>query len=123
MRRLKVALRITGEGLDVAWVTDLLGVPPSRSPRESALSRRGDTWLLTLDAPDDTPLENQIGSLLGMVSDDPEVWEQITRRYDACVFCGAFLGDADNELLTLGGPMVRRLAALGLSVALDVYAR
>jgi hypothetical protein len=128
--RTSASLRFFHDDLDPDMITRLLQHEPTHSQCKGDLlpSRRhqrvaltGSWWLKTAKG-DDRLLEEQISGLLGQVSADPGVWEQLSRlhlsRMD--VFCGLHL-KAWNRGISLSAELVRRLGERHLEVNFDIY--
>jgi Domain of unknown function (DUF4279) len=124
-----VALRIFGDDLDPAEITQLLGAEPSASARrgdvrttssgKDVVSRTG-SWRLSVK--DSTPgdLNGQLLDLLSGLTPDLWVWLELKRRYKCDVFCGLFL-DGANEGEELEAETLAALGARGLVLGLDIY--
>jgi hypothetical protein len=123
-----VSMRIFGDNLDPAEVTDLLRCNPSKAARtgdvvtgrsgRSRRVRRG-YWLLSTEA-STVDLEEQIVALLARVTADGTVWQDLTRRFDVDLFCGVF--SAGSQLGVILSPRVHRLLAeRNLTLCFDIY--
>lgn len=131
VQRSVATLRISGDDLDPAEITRLLGCAPSSAQtkgerivgRNSGSVRIAFTGMWRLSASDRQPedLDGQIGELLSKLTDDLGVWASIAGKHRLDLFCGLFM-DGDNEGLSI---TPQSLAALGLrqiELGLDIYA-
>jgi hypothetical protein len=126
------ALRISGEELDPAEITDLLGCAPTAGQRKGDVltgsvtgrSRIAKFGMWSLEASDQEPgsLDAQITELLGRLTPSLEVWSSISRRYDMDLFCGFFMR-ATNEGLEISAESLAALGRRGIALGLDIYAR
>jgi Domain of unknown function (DUF4279) len=85
----KVHLRIFGERLDPDEITGLLGCQPTSSLRKGdvipdkryhRIASRG-SWLLDGQLDRSVELEQQVKSLLEMVTDDIRIWRDLASRF------------------------------------------
>ncbi len=130
IHRTSVSLRLHGDDLDPDEVSRLLGQAPDLAARKdevwrpnstpAAISRTG-RWLKRVERRTPGDLDAQIGELLGLMSADLAVWGNLTGRFRADLFCGVFLGGA-NEGLTLRADTLLMIGARGLSLDFDIYA-
>lgn len=122
-------LRFFGDDLHPEELTASLGVSPTKSARKGDARRthagtnvvaKSGKWLL--EAPRMLPanLDAQIAGILGLASQDLSIWQSLTTRFDADVFCGLFMRDT-NEGLGLSQKTLADLAARGLKLDFDVY--
>lgn len=122
-----VALRFFGEDLDPAELSQRLGAEPTVCHRkgdsipniQQETSRTG-SWLLAGERQSKSSLEAQINSLLDRLTDDLDVWRDLTGRYKADLFCGLW-SEAWNRGVALSPQLVARIAERGLSIGFDVY--
>lgn len=97
--RSTACLRLLGDALRPEdEVTGLLGCPPTKShlasiqapPGAKAPSRTG-AWLLSAEERSPGDLDAQIGELPSKLTNDLEVWRDLTHKFRTSVFCGVFL--------------------------------
>jgi hypothetical protein len=129
--RVTVSLRVIADDLDPEEVSRLLNCQPTKSHvkgevivgRNTGLRQVAPTgvWLLNSNDERSVGLGEQVMNLLGRVSDDPAVWETLTKKYKAEVFCGLFL-DAENRECWLSADALRHLAERGVDIGFDIYA-
>jgi len=97
LHRSVATLRISGEDLDPAEISTLLGCASTTSQRKgdvftskaSGLSRTVKFGAWHLEAADRVPedLDGQIAELLGKSTPSLDVWASIVQRYDVDLFC------------------------------------
>ena len=127
--RLRVSLRISGDGLDPDFLTQQLGMMPTLSARKGdplPRERGGGTrdvgvWVYRPEVPPDTELGDAIDLLLASLPEDATLWEELTSTFAVDVFCGVFM-QADNQSTRVDAAVLGRLARLGLPVSFDLYA-
>jgi hypothetical protein len=123
--RVQVTLRLFGDQLDPAEVTDKLGCLPTEASRRGAvirydrLARTGSWRLEGVDSPS-VELPQQVTNLLGRVTSDPAVWRDLTGRFNVDVFCGVYLTEW-NRGFTLSSDVLRYLGDRGIEIGFDIY--
>lgn len=124
--RVAVSLRVIGDDLDPAVVSNLLACPPTKAyckgdalPGRSRRVARTGVWILR--GVDDSPggIDEKIGRLLDRVSSDSAAWTALA-PYRKDVFCGLFLNQW-NRGGWLSPELMQRLAERGLRLELDIY--
>ncbi len=126
--RVVVTLRLNGESLDPDEVTRLLCCQPTFAIRKGDVFPKGryrriaetGMWRLEGDRPDSEDLEVQVQYLLGRVTSDESVWEDLARRFSVDLFCGVFL-EAWNRGFELSAPLLSELSRRKLMIGFDVY--
>jgi hypothetical protein len=125
-----MSLRFFGDELDPDEITARLGCPPSvgRKKGDTWLTKSGKemvartgSWLLNAADCQSGDLDGQIAQLLEGLSNDLTVWSDLTTRFKADVFCGAFMQES-NEGLSLSAKSMLDLGARRLSLEFDAYA-
>lgn len=128
VERSKASLRIGGDDLDPDEITALLGCSPSFARTKGKPIKAGSDfpspsggWNLhaTQASPED--LDSQIAELLGMLTEDIQVWAEIGRRFNLDLFCGLFMSQ-DNQGLTISVASLDALSRRGIQLSLDIYA-
>ena len=124
-------LRISGDDLVPAKVSNLLACNPTWSSRQGETSvyprtgreRTAESGMWILECADRDPqnLEQQIDELLGKLTADIEAWRAVCNRYQVYFFCGLFMG-SENEGLTISPTSLVALGRRGIELTLDVYA-
>ena len=126
--RVVVTLRLYGESLDPDEVTKMLGCQPTFAIRRGEVFPRGryrrfattGMWHLHGDRPENEDLEVQVQFLLGRVTRDESVWEDLAQRFRIDMNCGVFLG-AWNRGFELSVPLLTELSRRRLMIGFDVY--
>ena len=128
--RVRVSLRVFGDGLEPEEVSALLGRKPTRSHRKgdervTAGSDAGSleptgAWILDSPLSEKAEIEDHIEALLSPVSNDSDEWASLTSRFSASILCSIFL-DRYNEGFELSPRLARSLADRGLVIAFDIY--
>jgi len=62
----------------------------------------------------------QISEILDQLTDDMSIWQDLTSRFRAYVFCGLFMEEG-NEGISLSNGTLQRLAERGLTIDFDIY--
>ena len=66
-------------------------------------------------------MNDQVRQILGQLSGDIAVWQTITKRYKADLFCGLFLNGTYGGL-TLSPQTLAALGERGIEIGLCIYA-
>lgn len=126
--RVRVSLRLSGDDLDPAEVTEKLGCRPTEARRRGEIlpdaryhrvARTGSWRLEGTDEPS-IQVEKQVTNLLERLTGDPAVWRDLSGRFSVDVFCGVFL-EAFNRGFVLSPTLLRQLADRGLEIGFDIY--
>jgi len=123
------SLRFFGDDLDPDDLTRRLAGSPTKSarkgdPRISQSSRQyvektGSWRLNALDAkPGD--LDAQIQWIFASLTPDLSVWDELSTRFRADIFCGLFM-DERNEGLEINPETLAAMGARGVTLSLDIY--
>ena len=126
VNRTAATLRISGNALDPAVITDLLGHGPTSSQMRgqyvSGHIAKFGMWRLEAarQAPGD--LDAQIAEIFSKLTQDLSVWASITSTYTADMFCGLFMSGT-NEGLSLSVETLEALSARGIELGLDIYSK
>ena len=124
--RVRVSLRVFGDGLEPEEVSALLGRDPTRCHRKGDPLGNGrgveptGAWILDSPLPEKTEIEEHIERLLGSLTGDPDEWEQLSSRFSASILCSAFM-DQYNEGFELSPRIAQSVAERGLVIAFDLY--
>ncbi len=126
-----VTLRVCGDDLIPQEITDMLGVAPTRAEikgqeiigRKTGSVRVAKSGIWRLQAADRQPedINGQILEIFNMISADVKVWQNITRKYRAELFCGLFLSTT-NDGLSISPQSLAYLAERGIELWFDIYA-
>jgi hypothetical protein len=126
-----VTLRISGDTLIPAEITQLLGVAPTAGETEGdeiigaktgrrRIAKTG-MWRLSAKSREPEDMDGQIEELLGHLTPDLNVWRNIAAQWGVDLFCGLFMGESNDGLIL----SPRSLTALGerhIELQLDIYA-
>ncbi len=126
--RVRVSLRVFGDGLEPEEVSALLGRDPTRCHRKGdPMGGKGATaveptgaWILDSALSEKAEIEEHVETLLSSVSNDSDEWDQLTSLFSASILCSAFL-DQYNEGFEVSPRLARSLADRGLVIAFDIY--
>ena len=128
--RTAAALRIYGRDLDPIEITRLLGNEPTYAQKlgdqiigqKTGRVRIAKTgmWRLSVRDREAGDLDVQISEILANLTEDLEVWREITSKYQADLFCGLFMRHG-NEGLSLSAESLVGLGARGIIMELDLY--
>jgi hypothetical protein len=120
-----VRLGIWGADLDPDEITRLLGASPTSAhrkgdvdPRDQSTKRSGYWSIKTERSTRD--IEQQLTQLFAGLSSDPAVWNALTSRYDAELFCGVFLAWFGHGF-SMTPNLHRLLADRNLIIIFDIY--
>jgi hypothetical protein len=134
--RVRVSLRVFGDGLEPDEVSALLGREPTRCHRKgdktfktsSSSGASGSVtsieptgaWILDSGLSEKAEIEDHVEALLSPVSNDSDEWASLTSRFSASILCSVFL-DQYNEGFELSPRLAQSLADRGLVIAFDIY--
>ena len=118
-----VSLRFFGDNLCVEEVTQLLNCSPSMAYQKgdflnNQIAKKG-AWLLQVKKSKKS-LEHQISELLNQLSEDLEVWQELTTKYKADLFCGLWL-NGWNRGTDFSAKILKQISERGLKLDLDIY--
>ncbi|WP_449395944.1 DUF6228 family protein [Devosia riboflavina] len=121
------ALRFWGDELDPHEVTRLMGATPTSAVSKGELiagrasrTARSGRWSLTVNRRQPGDLSGQIADILSGLTQDLDVWRDLSGRFRGCIFVGFFMSEG-NEGYDLSSETLKLLTDRGLSVLLDVY--
>jgi hypothetical protein len=125
--RSTAALRFFGEDLDPSELTSLLGCQPTLQYRKGDLIspgreniRKYGGWVLRVEDREPKAIDDQLSSIFAKLTQDVDVWQTVTTRFDADVFCGLFMAES-NEGFSLSTSTLAALTARNLDIEFDVY--
>jgi Domain of unknown function (DUF4279) len=126
-----VTLRISGDTLVPAEITQLLGAAPTAAETKGAeiigpqtgIRRIAKTgmWRLSADSREPEDMDAQIEELLSHLTPDLKVWHRMAASWDIDLFCGVFMGESNDGLIL----SPRSLTAPGerhIELQPDIYA-
>jgi len=124
------SLRFFGDDLDPDELTRLLGCQPTKSERKGQeivgnvtgknRTARSGGWRLRAERREPGDFDAQISEILDQLTDDMSIWQNLTSRFQADVFCGLFMEEG-NGGISLSNETLRRLAERGLTIDFDIY--
>ena len=123
-----VTVRLFGDALDPAEISQRLGSEATMGRRKGDVISAMDieqtaktgSWLLSSERQSHRSLGSQIDALFDRLTDDLEVWAELTRVYKADLFCGLW-SEAWNRGLQLSPTVLRKIADRGLKISFDIY--
>jgi hypothetical protein len=128
--RSTVSIRLFGVKLDPEYLTQCLGCSPTSAAKtgEKITKPNGKTrivkmgfWHLAYGASDAVILEEKIELLFGKLTDNLDVWKEITESAEgADLFCGLFI-DRWNEGFILSPSIMRKISDRNLEIDFDIY--
>src|SRR4051812_3299816 len=100
LARSSATLRIGGDDLNPAEISQLLGATPtlalakgqSRKPGIVATARTGQ-WHLGAKDTKPANIDEQVAEILALLPADLDVWRSLTARYRVDLFCGWFMNE------------------------------
>jgi hypothetical protein len=123
-------LRISGDNLVPEEISRLLGSDPTHSqikgeiivgPKTGKESvAKSGFWLLGASDCEPENINGQVEAILGMLTDDLNVWTKIGQEFEIDLFCGLFLGSS-NEGLSISPKTLTALGQRSIELALDIY--
>lgn len=120
-------LRFFGLELDPDEITRRLGKSPSAGvikgeilPSRIERVARTGSWILKVRDQKPGNLDDQIDELLRPLSNDLSIWQDLTVRFQADVFCGMFMHEG-NEGITLMAETMIKLGSRNLFLHFDIY--
>ena len=128
MTKSTASLRVSGDDLDPADITQLLGSEPSFSykngdlisPGRSTTRRKCGMWLLQSRDAEPEDYHNQIESILSSLTNDLKIWRELSNKYDVDFFFGFFMGTG-NDGFTLPSKVINILAERHIDIGFDIY--
>lgn len=123
-----VSLQFFGDDLDPDAITKILSIHPTKSCRKGDIFRgkvydrieQTGKWLYSVKRRKGISLEEQINKLFDQLPLAPEVWLELTTKFQANLFCGLWLKRWNCEF-DLFPETLKKIAEKGLSIGFDVY--
>lgn len=78
------------------------------------------SWRVTVERRRPGDLDGQAAELFAPLKSDLVVWNDLSRRFKADVFCGLFLNEL-NESISLSHKTLKESGWRGLSLGMDIY--
>ena len=127
----KLSLRISGDSLVPAEITKLLAGSATfshakgdeihgKNTGQSRVARSG-MWLLSVNDRSPENLDGQLREIFDQLTDNLDVWQEISASYSADLFVGMFM-QGSNEGLTITASVMKMIADRRLEIGFDVYA-
>jgi len=124
------SLRIFSDDLIPDEITSLLGATPSsartkgdqivgKNTGQVRIAKTG-SWHLNASDREPADLNVQIHEMLSQATPDIAVWQSITKKYRADLFCGLFMR-VNSEGLTISAASLAALGARGIELGLCIY--
>lgn len=130
LARSQASLRVFGDDLDPADISQLLGAAPTKSALKgsekicliSGKTRTAKTGSWHLSAVETAPenLNTQVVEILSCLTTDLEVWQQLSRDYQLDMYCGLFMGHW-NDGMSLSVDTMLALGQRGIALNFDIY--
>lgn len=121
------ALRFWGDELNPHEVTRLMGASPTSAVSRGELivgrgprAARSGRWSLEVSRRQPGDLRGQIEEVLSGLTQDLDVWRDLSGRFGGSIFVGFFMAEA-NEGYDLSSETLKLLTDRGLSLLLDIY--
>ncbi|WP_298163083.1 DUF4279 domain-containing protein [Brevundimonas sp.] len=123
--RTVLTLRFYGDDLDPAKVTALIGAEPTKTELKghvwpSGRVSKAGSWRLSVGDREPGDLDGQIRELFYGLTENLEVWADLSARYDGDLFCGLFM-ESSNEGLDLEPDTLAMIGSRGLRLGFDIY--
>jgi hypothetical protein len=128
IERTAVSLSFGGHDLDPDEITRALG-KPTRAARKGEIRQRpkgGEfvshtgIWLLNTEEAYLGEIDTQVALLFSLLSQDFDVWRDLSVRYRGRIFVGLFLSQS-NEGIAIQPQTLSAIGIRGLKLELDIY--
>lgn len=128
LQRSKASLRVFGEHVLPAEISELLGTLPTAAHAKGDLwplsgrmgIRTAGMWLLEAQVKEPEDLDNQVAELLGRTTSDLGMWKALSARFQVDLFCGWFMG-SNNEGVAISPTTMVALGSRGIALSIDIY--
>jgi hypothetical protein len=128
--RTVACLRVIGDDLIPADITEKLGCEPTRqmikgnpfSWNENGKPRIAKSGMWRLDAMEREPgdLDSQVSEILDLLTSDLNVWQSLSGKFRMDIFCGVFM-EASMEGIGLTTDTMLALGQRGIEIDFDIY--
>lgn len=125
-----VAVRFYGDDLDPDELSKRLGAQPESAARKGDVTRseksgrertaKAGRWIFRVERREPGDLDGQIRELFGSLTADLNAWRELAATYDADLFVGLFMKEA-NEGIEVSADCLVMLTERGITLSLDVY--
>jgi len=130
LSKTKACLRIIGDDLIPNEISSLVGCEPSREmikgesfswnkKGKPRLAKAG-MWRLEVNDMEPGDLDAQVSELLDQLTDNLEIWRDLSERYKIDLFCGLFM-KSDMEGIGLSAQTMFALGKRGIEIDFDMY--
>ena len=85
------------------------------------MSGRTGLWRLSATKQSPENLDSQIREILGQLTNDVSIWQDLRKKFKIDLFCGFFMEET-NEGLTVSCNSLKMLGERGIELAIDIYA-
>ena len=123
-------LRISGDKLVPTEITKILDCEPTKSHIKGeniAVNKTGKItiaksgmWRLVASEQRPENLDAQIEELLGKLSNDLDIWQEIGSKFSVDLFVGLFM-NVSNEGMELSSSSLKKLGDRGILLGMDIY--
>jgi hypothetical protein len=127
MNRTHVNFAVFEFGDDLQAVTKLMDIAPTEAwlvgdpfPNHSTATRNHSRWTLASGCSKEAPVEEHLGALLTILEQRCERVREAAQRYEVEIQCAIYYED-ETPGIHLSEEVIRRVAALGLAIDLDLY--
>lgn len=123
-----VSLRFFGDELEPDEITEKLKCSPTNAFRKGDIVPnkfkprvcKTGSWHLHTEKNSEQNLEEQILELFGRLTEDLEIWQSLTKQFEADVYCGAWL-NAWNRDIWLTPNLLKQISDRGLHLGIAIY--
>lgn len=128
LARALATLRIIGDDLIPAEVTELLGCEPTTGWTKGDTRTFGGAtriasfgkWSLQADETSPGDMDAQVTTILSRLTTDESVWAELRAKYDVHLFCGWFM-EFGNEGVSIKPETMTALGMRGILLDIDLY--
>ncbi|MEP6903756.1 MAG: DUF4279 domain-containing protein [Actinomycetota bacterium] len=121
-------MRFFGDDLEPDELTQLLNCQPTEAYKKGHIvtttvrprTVKTGMWFLTVEKNSNQTLEEQIFELLEKLPKDLKIWEELSKRFESSVYCGAWLKNWNRDVW-FSSDLFRQLADRHLSIGLAIY--
>ncbi len=123
-----ITLRFFGDELEPSEITEKLECQPTNAYKNGEIipskfkprvARKG-TWLLQHGRNSVLNLEHQISDLFEQLPKDLEVWQDLTKRFESDIYCGAWLKGWNRDVY-FSPRLLKQLSDRGLHLGMAIY--
>ena len=123
-----VTLRFFGDELEPNELTEKLNFQPTYAHRKGDIVPnkfkphivKTGTWLLAGEKEGERDLEKQILDLFEKLPGDLEIWKDLTKRFEADIYCGAWLKGWNRDVY-FSPQVLKQISDKGLHLGMAIY--